>query len=305
MANEETSGNSSIGMEGDSFESVQTAPAERPIVDSNDFFQELEQSVNGGITDAEVTQQSQNVAPNRQPTNQDVGSNNMREQSAGSTDWQNRYKSSSKEAVKLKGQLNELKPFIPVLDAMKKDSGLVQHVRDYLVNGGAPAKSVKEQLNLSDDFQYDQNEAMQDPDSDSARVMNAHVDNLVQNRVGKMLASEKQAAQVNQAKMTKMREMQAFRQKHNMSDEQWQSFVEQAKTRRLTMDDVYHLINKEKANKNVAQNAKADVMNQMKHVRNMPTSASGANSQQVPKSPDDGIFDGILGLDDNVDNLFG
>ena len=157
MANQENAGNSAVGMQADSFEE---AAKKAPAPDSTGFFDALDQSVNGGIKDAEVTQHSQNVAPNRQPTNQDVGSNNTREQSAGSTDWQNRYQSSSKEAVKLKGQLNDLKPFIPVLDAMKKDSGLVQHVREFLVNGGRPAKSVQERLNHPEDFEYDQQDAL-------------------------------------------------------------------------------------------------------------------------------------------------
>jgi hypothetical protein len=43
----------------------------------------------------------------------------------------------------------------------------------------------------------------------------------------------------------------------------------------------------------------------MKNVRNIPTSASGANSQAENKTPDNQLFDGILGLDDNLDNLFG
>ena len=41
------------------------------------------------------------------------------------------------------------------------------------------------------------------------------------------------------------------------------------------------------------------------YVRNMPTSASGANSQGVSKSEDRNVFENILGFDDSVDNLFG
>ena len=43
----------------------------------------------------------------------------------------------------------------------------------------------------------------------------------------------------------------------------------------------------------------------MKNVRNMPTSASGANSQGESKSEDRGVFESILGQDNSVDNLFG
>ena len=43
----------------------------------------------------------------------------------------------------------------------------------------------------------------------------------------------------------------------------------------------------------------------MKNVRNMPTSASGANSQGTQRSESDEVFDAIKGLDEGVDNLFG
>ena len=46
-------------------------------------------------------------------------------------------------------------------------------------------------------------------------------------------------------------------------------------------------------------------MNQMKNVRNIPTSASGANSQGETVSEDRNVFNSILGNDNGVDNLFG
>ena len=55
---------------------------------------------------------------------------------------------------------------------MKKDSGLVDHVRDYLQSGGKPDKTMKEKLKLDDDFVFDPNEAYEDPDSDSGNFSN-------------------------------------------------------------------------------------------------------------------------------------
>ena len=45
--------------------------------------------------------------------------------------------------------------------------------------------------------------------------------------------------------------------------------------------------------------------NQMKNVRNIPTSASGANSQGSGGNHDDNLFDALLGSDGDLDNLFG
>ena len=301
---ESTAGNPEIGMTEDSFESVDQANT-----GSEGFFDALENDVNSGIVDPnEATHEDVGTdmayepeAPQEQSYS---GSNNV-EQSDDGQDWKKRYQDSSREAVKLKEQMNELTPFVPVLEAMKNDSGLVSHVREYLVNGGKPAKTIKEQLNLDDDFIFDANEAMSVPDSDSAKLMNAHVDGLVQNRVEKVLSAEKQHATRTQQELNKKKEEQAFREKHNMSDEEYNQFVEQAKSHVLTLEDINYLINRDKVVANTANATRADMLNQMKNVREMPASASGANSQGNNNNPDSDIFDGLLDLDGGVDNLFG
>tara|TARA_Y100000593_G_C4267366_1_gene315509 strand:+ start:448 stop:1365 length:918 start_codon:yes stop_codon:yes gene_type:complete len=305
MSEEQTpQGNPEIGMTEDSFDSVAQSDT-----GSEGFFDTLEQQVNGGIVDPnEATHEG--VGPDMAETPEVTqeapisGSNNV-EQSEDSTDWKKRYTDSSREAVKLKDQMNELSPFVPVLEAMKNDSGLVNHVREYLVNGGKPAKTIQEQLKLSEDFVFDANEAMSEPDSDSAKLMNAHVDGLVQRRVGQVLNSEKEHAKAYQAELMKKKEEAEFKQKHNMTDEEYAEFVDKAKSHVLTLEDVNYLINKDKVATNTANATRADMLNQMKNVRNMPTSASGANSQGDKNDPDGDIFDGLLGLDGGVDNLFG
>jgi hypothetical protein len=301
---ESTAGNPEIGMTEDSFDSVAQSDS-----GSDGFFDALEDQVNGGIVDPNEATRSDvgtemAYEPEESQEQSVSGSNNM-EQSVNSPDWEKRYKDSSREAVKLKEQMNELTPFVPVLEAMKNDSGLVQHVREYLVNGGQPAKSIQEQLNLSEDFVFDATEAMSNPDSDSAKLMNAHVDGLVQKRVGNMLESEKQNAQAMQAQIAKKKEEEEFRAKHNMTDEEYAQFVDKAKNHILTLEDVNYLVNRDKAAANTANATRADMLNQMKNVRNMPASASGANSQGQKNNPDDDIFEGLLGLDGGVDNLFG
>ena len=292
MSEEQTTqSNPEIGMTEDSFESVAQSDS-----GSEGFFDTLEAQVNGGVVDPnEATHEGVGPEMAEMPeVTQEApmsGSNNV-EQSKDSTDWKKRYTDSSREAVKLKEQMNDLTPFVPVLEAMKNDSGLVSHVREYLVNGGKPAKTIQEHLGLDEDFVFDANEAMSEPDSDSAKVMNAHVDGLVQRRVGQVLSSKK-------------KEEAEFRQKHNMTEEEYAEFVDKAKTHVLTLEDVNYLINRDKVATNTANATRTDMLNQMKNVRNMPTSASGANSQGDKNDPDGDIFDGLLGLDGGVDNLFG
>ena len=303
MANDlEGQGNPEIGMQDDSFEAAEANQS----TGSDDFFNELENQVNGSIIDdtAEVTQQEIGGSEQVTHNTQSVGSENVETPVVNGTDWRKRYEDSSREAVRLSEQYKSVEPFVPVLEAMKNDSGLVDHVRDYLQNGGKPAKSIQEQLGLDEDFIFDASE-ITDPDSDSAKLMNAHVDQMVQERVGQMLRAEKQRATEIQQVRARTTEEQAFKDKHNMTDEQFETFKNQAQKHVMTLDDVNYLLNREQNNSNVANSAKKDMLNQMKNVRNMPTSASGANSQGVDKTPDDDVFDVLKGLDGGVDNLFG
>ena len=298
----EEQGNPEIGMQADSFEAAEA----QTDTGSSDFFDQLENEVNGGIIDnTEVTQNQTSGSEQVTHVQHDDGSDNVVQSSNDSTDWKKRYEDSSREAVRLSDQYREVEPFVPVLEAMKNDSGLVDHVRNYLVNGGQPEKSIQENLGLEEDFMFDQQEAMTDPDSDSAKLMNAHVDRLVQGRVGQMLNAEKQRAQQVQQANTRVTEEQAFREKNSMSDKDFETFKAKAQKHVMTLDDVNYLLNRGQNNENVANSAKKDMLNQMKNVRNMPTSASGANNQDPGRSESDEVFDAIKGLDEGVDNLFG
>lgn len=237
-------------------------------------------------------------------TEENVGSNNVDWDNDGNP-YKKRYADSSREAVKLAEQYKSVEPFIPVLEAMKNDSGLVEHVRDYLVGGGKPSKSIQSSLGLDDDFVYNEQEAMSDPKSDSAKLMNAHVDKIVQQRVGSMLQREKQRVAEQSTKQKHLNDAADFRKQTGMSDDEYNDMVDWAKQHTLTLDDIHYLKNKQKVASNVADATKKDMLNQMKNVQNMPSTVSGANSRGQEKSADNSVFDALLGTDGEFDNLFG
>jgi len=270
----------------------------------SDFFEALENDVNGAIQDetsnSEVTQTQQSGPEQVTRTVEEEGSNNEAQ-----VDWEQRYKDSTREAQRLHQEMTNLKPFIPVLDAMKNDSGLVDHVRTYLTQGGKPSATIKDQLGLDEDFVYDAQEAMSDQDSDSAKLMNAHVDRMVQGRVGQMINSEKKRAAKTQYDLKRKQEEVKFRDAHDMTDQEYDGFVAAAKEHVLTLEDVHYLLNKDKTAANTANSTKKDMLTQMKNVRNIPTSASGANSQgSKEERPDDIVFNSLKDLDGDLDNLF-
>jgi len=133
-------------------------------IESGDFFESLDSNVNGGIIDSEYSQS----------TSQDLGDNTPASpsgvQEQDSDVLQKRYSDSSREAKRLSGKLNELEPYMPILDAMREDPNLIQHVRNYFEGGGQAPESMAQNMDLPEDFQFDPDDAFTDPQSDSAKV---------------------------------------------------------------------------------------------------------------------------------------
>ena len=101
-----------------------------PIGASSDFFEALEDNVNSAIQDNTNNQAEVTQAPSSGP--EQVTHAKNEQGTEGTIDWEKRYKDSTREAQRLNDELKTLKPYVPVLNAMKKDTGLVEHVRDYL-----------------------------------------------------------------------------------------------------------------------------------------------------------------------------
>lgn len=273
----------------------------------DDFFDALEQDVNSMVQD-EMPVTEAEVTPARQDSN-NVTAEAQGSQNAEVDNLKKRYSDSSREAQGLRAQLNELKPFIPVLDAMKKDSGLIQHVRDYFQDGGAVPGNVKEQLKLDEDFEFDTDEMVTDPDSKSRQVFNTMVDGIVQKRANQILQSERANAEQAQQKVALRKNAEEFKQRHGMTEDEFKSFVTEAQNKfasqSLSFDDMYMLVNKGKVNQNVANATKQDMLNQMKNVRDIPVSQSSSNNAGVASNPNNDVFDALLNSDGNIDELFG
>lgn len=273
-----------------------------------DFFSNLENEVNSGIQDNQMPESQTEATPAKQDPN-NVEVQGEVSQTSESENLKKRYSDSSREAQRLKAQLNELQPFIPVLDAMKNDSGLVEHVRGYFDGGGAVPQDVKKNLGLGEDFMFDPDEMVNKPESDSRKVFNTMVDGIVQKRTTEILGAEKQKAQQMNQKIEIRNQADSFKQRYNMSDSDFKVFVAQAQDRfnkgGLSFDDMYLLLNRGEVSKNVANATKEQMLTQMKGVRDIPVSQGSANSQPEAISHDDSVFDTLKGSDADLDNLFG
>ena len=275
---------------------AQVAPESTNVQDavmngSSDFFESLDREVNGGILDeptqptsvqSDNTQSSPNVEVHPQDDNEVL---------------QKRYSDSSREAKRLNGKLKEIEPYMPILDAMREDPNLISHVRNYFEGGGQAPQSMNQQLNLDEDFVFDPDEAFQKPDSDSAKVMGATIDGIVQRRLNNTLQAQKS----ENAKMAKEAQ---FKQKMNMSDEEWSTFTDFAKSKSLELEDIYYLMNRKNRDNQIADSTRQEIQNKMREVQSQPGTLATQGSVPVEKNADDNVFDAILGTDSELEKAF-
>ena len=275
---------------------VNSAPESFISDDNNDFFADLEQSVNGGIVDdANANETSLNSGE----------TNNMEEpietneaQTEDVETLKKRYADSSSEGKRLNQRLQELEPYMPILDEMRKDPNLVSHVKGYFEGGGQAPESMVDKMKLGEDFIFDPDDAIANPSSDSAKVLNATIDGVVQRRLSNELAKQKQEFNLE-------RNISDFRQKHNMSDSEWNEFRQFADNQKLSLDDIYYLKNRGQREDNIARTASNKALNQVRNTQSKPKSLATQGSAKVETSEEGQIFDAILGIDKQLDNAFG
>ena len=279
---------------GNATEAPESTSVQGAVMDMNtdDFFETLDQQVNGAIID-EPSQPTSEQSGNTQ-TSPNV---EVQEEVSEVDTLQKRYSDSSREAKRLNGKLSELEPYMPILDAMREDPNLITHVRNYFEGGGQTPQTMTEKLNLDEDFAFDADDAFSQPESDSAKVLGATIDGIVQRRLNGALQGQK----VENQKLAKETD---FRQKHEMSDEEWSNFTEFAKSKSLELDDIYFLMNRKNRDEKIADSARQEVHNKMREVQQQPGTLATQGSTAVEQSPDDSVFDAILGSTNELEKAF-
>jgi len=181
---------------------------------------------------------------------------------------------------------------------MREDPNLINHVRNYFEGGGQTPATMADKLQLPEDFVFDSDEAFSTPESDSAKVLGATIDGIVNRRLNGALQSQKSENQ----RLTKE---SSFRQKHELNDEQWETFVDFAKSKSLELDDIYYLMNRNNRDEKIADNTRQEIQDKMRQVQNSPSTLATAGSTPVESSADDSVFDAILGSDNELEKAFG
>ena len=206
----------------------------------DEFFSDLDQQVNGAIQDSPnedkvmETQTSTEKVDNSAPKENNVN-------------FEKRYKDSSREAQKLKKTLDSYEPFMPILNRLSEDDGLVNVVKEYLVKGEQPQK-----VEMPEDFEFDIQDALSNPKSDSATYFNSLMDNAVTNKVNNILGEERKRTETQQAQANMEAQANEFKQKHGINEDEFNDLLDWSNKHKMTYEDLYMLKNKGQVNQNVS-----------------------------------------------------
>jgi hypothetical protein len=269
------------------------------VIGGNDnFFEALDESVNGGILDDSSQLTSDSISDNTLTSPSEGQEHVETNPEVVDVDtMQKRYSDSSREAKRLNGKLQELQPYMPILDAMRDDPNLITHVRNYFEGGGQTPENMAQQLNLPEDFVFDAEDAFGTPESDSAKVLGATIDGIVQRRLGKALQGQR-------SENHRLAKEAAFRQQHELNDDEWAEFVDFAKSKSLELEDIYFLMNRKNRDNKIATKTRDEMREKMREVQEIPNSLATKGGAVVEQSPDDKIFDALLGSESELEKAF-
>jgi len=175
-------------------------------------------------------------------------------------------------------KLRELNPVLPMLEAMLGDDTFLEMAENYFTNPEAQSEAFKKQLGIDDDFVFDLNMALSDPKSDDAKVL----DKLMKAKQPK--AAPQNKTQTNQ--QISDADKQAFMDKYNMSESDYDDMMQKAQNYKITHDDIYHLINKDKIIAEAKKEAQGSVKKQLETAKNLRKSPSGGGSKNEPSAED-------------------
>jgi len=268
------------------------------IEDSGDFFESLDREVNGMILDDDTvgeveeqeTQQKADPSVDAQPDDHQH-------------DWEKRYKDSSSEAQRLKSQLDGVSQYQPLIERLKEDTGMVNAIQQYIEKGNEP-KDVRQALNLPEDFVFDLDDAVSSPGSQSAKALEYTISGVVDRRVNNQLEHDRNVRKEETLKQKQVREAREFKDRNEISDQEYSSMMDWANEHETSLEDIYYLKNRGQRDQKVVKGAKEDMLKQMKSVRSIPASVSNKNTVKTERKHEDEVFDALKDVDSGLDGLF-
>ena len=185
-------------------------------------------------------------------------------------------------------KLRELNPVLPMLEAMLGDDTFLEMAENYFTDPSAQADALKRQLGVDDQFVFDLNNALSDPKSEDAKIL----DKLMQAKQPKKTQSQQQSSQTDPQAKNKVME------KYSLSETEYDTMMNKAQNHKISHDDIYFLMNKDDIIKEERRKAKEEaqkaVKKQLQSAKSLRTnrSSSGSSSNKTA-SPEDAFMSSL------------
>jgi len=208
-------------------------------------------------------------------------------------DWEQRYKDSSKEGIRLNGIVEKMSPYMPVLDMLSKDDGFKEHVMNY--GKQTKTETLPEKLNLPEDFEFDMNEAIRNPDSEHAKILSQVSQHYAKPVINQSILddNQKRAEEIKKEDLSNQRDM--LKSKYGIKDTEFSSLMDWGNDHIMTYEDMHFLKKKDDYMRKVANDTKMGTANQVNRMQGVYPSVTVGDGQD--EKIEDKIMDTILGFD--------
>jgi len=212
-------------------------------------------------------------------------------------DTKSKYGASSANAKRLHEKTQAFEKYSPIYDLLEKDEGAVNALSNYINKNQSVQDSVKAELGLDSDFEYSEQDAVNNPDSDSAKVMQRMMEITAEKVSNKKAQDQEAKFAADKRREVLHAEGQDLKAKYNLNEEDFNSFIDKVNSHKMTLEDLYLVINKDKVQENLVNNiVKEKLGNNSQSRRSLASVGDSAD-----KSVESSIMDVLVSVDHGTD----
>lgn len=182
-------------------------------------------------------------------------------------------------------KLRELQPVLPMLEAMLNDDTFLDMAEGYFTDPEKQRDAMKKHLGIDDDFVFDLNNALSDPKSEDAKVLNK----LMQaQQPKKQTQSQTETSQYNEA------DKKALMDKFKLDEDGFKDMMAKAQNYKISYEDIYFLLNKDKVLTEAEKRGQAAIREQMGNANKFKKSPSAGSKRTPDKTPEDTFMESLM-----------
>lgn len=183
-------------------------------------------------------------------------------------------------------KLRELQPVLPMLEAMMSDETFLGLAEDYFTDPEKQSQALKQQLGIGDDFVFDLNNALADPKSEDAKVLN---------KIMKARQPKKQPKSQTENNQHNESAKKSLMEKYDLDEDGFNEMMAKARDYTISYEDIYFLLNKEKILSEREKKGQEAVKEQLKSANRYRKSPSPKSTPKPEASPADSFMKSLMG----------